>query len=46
VLSIPLQIADKVAAEARRLREVESETLRYVVSREFTLDGALKRMGF
>jgi 4-hydroxy-4-methyl-2-oxoglutarate aldolase len=46
VLSVPLDIAHKVAATARRLRETEDETMRYVMSSDFTLDGALKRMGF
>jgi 4-hydroxy-4-methyl-2-oxoglutarate aldolase len=46
VLSIPIPIADQVAEKARRLGEVENETLRYVASQEFSLGEALKRMGF
>jgi regulator of RNase E activity RraA len=46
VLSIPFQIADQVAKKAGQLRDVENETLRYVGSPEFSLDEALKRMGF
>jgi regulator of RNase E activity RraA len=46
VLSIPLAIADQVAARAERLREAEAEALRFLKSPGFTLDRALQQMGF
>ena len=46
VLSIPLAIADQVAARAAELRQAETAAIRYLGSPEFTVDEALRQMGF
>jgi 4-hydroxy-4-methyl-2-oxoglutarate aldolase len=45
VLSVPLEIADKLAPEATRLRQLEDEAVRSIDTPDFTLETTLKRYG-
>ncbi len=45
VLSVPLDIADKLMAEVAKVRAREREAIDFIQGPDFTLDAALKRMG-
>jgi len=45
VLSVPLDIADKLPGEIEKVRAQEREALDFIKGPDFTLDAALKRMG-
>jgi 4-hydroxy-4-methyl-2-oxoglutarate aldolase len=45
VLSVPLDVADKLMAEVAKVRALEREAIDFIRGPDFTLDAALKRMG-
>ena len=45
VITVPLEIADKLPAEVEKIRELEREAFDFMKSPDFTMDAGLKRMG-